>query len=115
MTIKEYIDALLGANIIKDAPDTAPEDMLYYFTAEGFRLIREKFPEYPSNCPAAIWHNTRTDEFEFWGVPAGTDNIFHWGWKPESHQDVMENTLKNIFHVNPEDQTDYIELDNIVL
>lgn len=115
MTINEYIDALLSANIIKDAPDTAPEDMLYYFTDKGFSLIREKFPEYPSNWPAAIWHNTRTNGLNFWGVPDIDDDMFRWTWYTESRQDIMENTLKNIFHVNPEDQADYIELDDIVL
>lgn len=115
MTINEYIDLLLSAGIIKDAPDTAPGDMLYYFTDKGFSLIREKFPEYPSSWPAAIWNNTRTNELEFWGVPAGIDDMYHWHWKTADKQEDMEYCLRNIFHVNPEDQADYIELDDIVL
>ena len=114
MTIDEYIDLLLSANIIKDAPDTAHENMLYYFTDKGFSLIREKFPDYPSNWPAAIWKNPITNELNFWGVPDIDNDMFRWSWHAESHQDVLENTLKNVFHVDPDD-SDYIELDDIVL
>ncbi len=114
MTINEYIDLLLSANIIKDAPDTAPEDMLYYFTDKGFSIIREKFPDYPSNWPAAIWQSG-TDELNFWGVPDIDNDMFRWSWHAEYRQDVMENTLKNVFHIDSDDQADYIELDDIVL
>lgn len=115
MTINEYIDILLNADIIKDAPETAPEDMIYYFTDKGFSLIREKFPEYPSNWPAAIWEVPAIHELEFWGIAAGYDDMYRWTWYTASHQDVMENTLKNVFQVDPDSQVDYVELDDIVL
>ena len=114
MTVEEYIDLLLSAGIIKDAPDTASADMVYFFTDKGFRLIREKFPEYPSNWPAAIWKNPTTDGLEFWGVPDIDNDMFRWTWFNVSRQDVMENTLKNVFNIDPDD-SDYIELDDIVL
>lgn len=114
MTVNEYIDILLNANIIKTAPDTAPEDMHYFFTDKGFRLIREKYPEYPSTWPAAIWKNVRTRKLNFWGVPDIDDDMYRWTWYDESKQGAMENTLKNVFKVDPDD-TDYIELDDIVL
>lgn len=114
MTIKEYIDLLLSADIIKDAPETASPNMIYFFTDKGFRLIREKFPEYPSNWPAAIWKDPTDNELAFWGVPDIDSDMFRWTWFKEYCQDVMENTLKNVFHVDSDD-TDYIELDDIVL
>ena len=43
------------------------------------------------------------------------NDMFRWSWHAEYRQDVMENTLKNVFHVDPDDQADYIELDDIVL
>lgn len=110
MTIKEYIDILLENDIIKEG--SSNEDRPYRFTDKGMELIRRQFPAYPNN-----WYNAiliHAGSLRFWGVGKDAIDECDWEWTKEEEQDVMDNTLRNIFKAHPND-LDYIELDDIVL
>ena len=110
MTIQEYIDTLLDNEIIKEGGSN--EDRPYRFTDKGLHLIHDQFPNYPDG-----WYNAiliHGGSLQFWGIEKDLTDECDWQWTKESEQDVMENTLKNVFHIDPDD-TDYIELDDIVL
>lgn len=110
MTIKEYIDILLENDIIKEGGSN--EDRPYRFTDKGMELIRSQFPDYPDG-----WYNAiliHAGSLRFWGVEKNAIDECYWEWAEEEEQDVMDNTLRNIFKASP-DEVDYIELDDIVL
>jgi hypothetical protein len=110
MTIQEYIDILLDNEIIIEGGSNA--DRPYRFTDKGMELIRRKFPSYPDG-----WYNAilkHRGSLQFWGVEKDAIDECDWQWMEESEQDVMDNTLRNIFKAHPDDM-DYIELDDIVL
>ena len=110
MTIKEYIDILLENDIIKEGGSNA--DRPYRFTDKGMELIRSQFPDYPDG-----WYNAilkYSGSLQFWGIEKDKTDEYDWKWTPEDEQEVMDNTLRNIFKAHPDD-LDYIELDDIVL
>lgn len=110
MTIKEYIDILLENDIITEGGSN--EDRPYRFTDKGMELIRRQFPNYPDG-----WYNAiliHGGSLRFWGVEKDTTDECDWEWTNEDKQEVMDNTLRNIFKASP-DEVDYIELDDIVL
>lgn len=110
MTIKEYIDILLENEIITEGGSN--EDRPYRFTDKGMELIRSQFSNYPDG-----WYNAiliHGGSLRFWGVGKDATDECDWEWTKEEEQDVMDNTLRNIFKAHP-DELDYIELDDIVL
>ena len=110
MTIEEYIDILLDNEIIvKGGSD---ENRPYRFTDKGMQLIHEQFPDYSDG-----WYNAiliHGGSLMFWGIKKGETDECDWEWARESEQDIMDNTLRNIFKIQP-DNLEYIELDDIVL
>ena len=110
MTIKEYIDILLENGIITEGGSNA--DRPYRFTDKGMELIHRQFSNYPDG-----WYNAiliHAGSLRFWGVGKDATDECDWEWTKEEEQDIMDNTLRNIFKAHP-DELDYIELDDIVL
>lgn len=110
MTIEEYIDILLENEIIMKGGSN--QDLPYRFTDKGIQLIHDQFSNYPDS-----WYNAiliSSNSLMFWGIEKGKTDVNDWQWISENEQDVMENTLKNVFHIDPDD-SDYIEPDDILL
>jgi len=107
MTLEEYKKLLLDYGIIECDPINP---RLYLFTQKGMNMIEEKFPGYPTGWNCAL------EEGSFWGIHPEHNEAYDWNWyyEKEENQKVMENTLKNVFHIDLDD-SDYIELEDIVL
>jgi hypothetical protein len=105
MTLEEYKNLLLDNGIIEcDSERT----WIYLFTQKGMDMIREKFPEYPTGWVGAIRDGV------FWGIKPEETNAYDWTWYyPTENQKAMEYIVNDIFNLNTD--TDYIELDDIVL
>ena len=110
MTIEEYINILLDNEIIMEGG--SDENRPYRFTDKGMELIHRQFPDYSDG-----WYNAiliHAGSLRFWGVGKDATDECDWEWTKEDEQDVMDNTLRNVFKIQP-DNLEYIELDDIVL
>ena len=104
MTLEEYKNILLDNGIIECDSERS---RVYLFTHKGIKLIREKLPDYPTGWVGAI------QEGAFWGINPG-ETVYDWNWYYASENPkAMEYIVNEIFNLNTD--TDYIELDDIVL
>lgn len=104
MTLEEYKNILLDNGIIECDSENS---QIYLFTHKGINKIKEKFSDYPTGWTTAIQENG------FWGVNPG-ETVYDWNWYYESENPkAMDYIVNNIFNINTD--TDYIELDDIVL
>lgn len=110
MTIEEYIDILLDNEIIIEGGSN--HERPYRFTDKGMQLIHDQFPDYSDGWYNAILINHGS--LMFWGVEKDKTDDWDWQWNKESEQEIMDNTLRNVFKIQP-DNLEYIELDDIVL